>query len=131
MRLTLLRACLALACLIALVGGGCGDDDTASQGTAVRSQDGQPIEISLDDTLFEPSTIMVKTGEEVTLTLVNDGVVKHNLSIPDLGVNVDVAIGNTESVTFVAPSRPGQHRIVCDEPGHEQAGMVGTLVVEE
>ena len=35
------------------------------------------------------------------------------------------------TVTFTAPAKPGQHRIYCDQPGHEQAGMVGTLVVEQ
>ena len=72
-------------------------------------------------------------GQQVTLTLVNEGTVKHNLTIKDTGLNVsqDVGVGKTETVTFTAPAKPGQHRIVCDQPGHEQAGMVGTLVVEQ
>jgi plastocyanin len=125
---------LAVAGWLLLAFIACGDDDDSSSGTAVRATDGEPLTIMLVDTDFEPSTIVVSTGAEVMLTLVNDGSVKHNFSIPDLpeqSVSLDVAAGKTESVTFTAPAEPGQYEIVCDEPGHEAAGMVGTLVVEE
>jgi nitrite reductase (NO-forming) len=120
-----------LAGLIVAAIVGCGDDSNASSDSPARSVNGEPIEIKLVDTDFKPATIVVKTAEKVTLTLVNEGSVKHNLSIPDLQISQDVAAGDTETVTFTAPTKPGQLAIICDEPGHEAAGMTGTLVVEE
>jgi len=129
---TTIRQVLAGSLLFVLVACSAGKG-SSSNPSAVRSKDGEPIEIELVDTDFQPSTIMVKAGSQVTLTLVNDGTVKHNLTIKDaeMDVSQDVAVGKTETLTFTAPANPGQHRIVCDQPGHEQAGMVGTLVVEE
>lgn len=37
--------------------------------------------------------------------------------------------GESETVTFTAPSAPGKYEFVCSFPGHAQAGMKGTLTV--
>lgn len=38
--------------------------------------------------------------------------------------------GETVSITFTAPSTPGEYEYICSFPGHFAAGMRGTLVVE-
>ncbi len=38
--------------------------------------------------------------------------------------------GEEETLTFTAPSEPGDFPFVCSFPGHTQAGMVGTMKVE-
>lgn len=41
-----------------------------------------------------------------------------------------VAGGESDSVTFTAPSKPGQYQYVCTFLGHFGAGMKGVLVVK-
>lgn len=41
-----------------------------------------------------------------------------------------VAGGETDSVTFEAPSEPGTYIYICTFPGHFAAGMKGKLVVK-
>jgi plastocyanin len=107
----------------------CGDDDDGTPGNA--GADGPTFEIALQDTMsFEPEVLTVAPGDEVTLHLTNEGAIQHNFSIEDMDISVDVAPGATENVEFTAPGDPGEHTIFCDEPGHEGAGMTGTLVVE-
>lgn len=38
--------------------------------------------------------------------------------------------GETAEITFTAPSEPGEYTYLCTFPGHFQAGMKGTLIVE-
>ena len=40
-----------------------------------------------------------------------------------------VGAGESTSVTFTAPIRPGEYPYVCSFPGHYNAGMRGTMVV--
>lgn len=56
----------------------------------------------------------------------------HDLHINDLGVHSDlVRPGQSVSVTFT-PTQLGRFHIHCAVPGHEAAGMYGTLhVIEE
>jgi azurin len=39
--------------------------------------------------------------------------------------------GESETVTFTAPSEPGSYQYVCTFPGHFGAGMKGVLVITE
>ena len=50
-----------------------------------------------------------------------------NFSIDELKVNVDIAPGQTGSVTITAPA--GTYQFYFNLPGHKAAGMFGTLTV--
>ena len=41
-----------------------------------------------------------------------------------------VAGGESKSVTFTAPQKPGDYEYICTFPGHFAAGMKGTLIVK-
>lgn len=41
-----------------------------------------------------------------------------------------VAGGESDTVTFTAPDKPGKHEYICTFPGHLAAGMKGTLTVK-
>lgn len=42
-----------------------------------------------------------------------------------------VAGGESDTVTFTAPSEPGKYDYICSFPGHFAAGMKGVLVVKK
>jgi uncharacterized cupredoxin-like copper-binding protein len=80
---------------------------------------------------FTPKTINVTAGEQVTITFKNgDAAIPHDLSIPAAGgFKVSAAGGKTATKSFTAPAKSGSYKFFCSIPGHEQAGMVGSLVV--
>ena len=86
--------------------------------------------VVLEDYRFDPETIRVRRGQEVTLTLRNDGAVVHNFRIDEFSVDQDVDVGEDETITFT-PDKAGTFEIVCDIPGHRELGMVGRLEVTQ
>ncbi|MBL8128558.1 MAG: cupredoxin domain-containing protein, partial [Chloroflexia bacterium] len=89
----------------------------------------EPVTIVSHDIYFEPKDVTIPANTDVTFVLPNEGVTMHNFSIPDLGVSVDIQPGETKEVVVNAPA--GTYAFDCNVPGHKEAGMVGTLTVEE
>lgn len=88
------------------------------------------IEVKGRDFAFEPGDIEVAPGEVFALKLVNEGNVVHMWEIegrPETHVHAEV--GQTATGVITAPEEPGVYRTVCTEAGHEEAGMVGRLIV--
>lgn len=83
-------------------------------------------EVVAQNTEFVPTRLEVVAGE-VTIVLANQDFFWHTVTIPDLDVRIAAPMRATASGTFTAS--PGTYRFVCEIPGHEGAGMVGTLVV--
>ena len=95
---------------------------------------------------FAPMTATAKAGK-LTLTLVNDGKVPHELVLlktkekadslkvktgrvseaASVGEVSETAAGATKSTTLTL--KPGAYVFVCNIPGHYQDGMRGTLTV--
>jgi hypothetical protein len=77
-------------------------------------------------------------GDAITLTvapgttfdMVSEGAADHDFTVDELEVHVPVAPGETVEVTIPEDAAPGEYKFYCSVPGHEAAGMVGTLVVE-
>jgi uncharacterized cupredoxin-like copper-binding protein len=88
----------------------------------------QGVTITMGDTFFDPTTATIPANTAVTFTLVNNGALGHNFSIPTLNISVDVAAGETTTVEVNAAA--GSYPFDCDVPGHADAGMVGTLTVQ-
>jgi uncharacterized cupredoxin-like copper-binding protein/mono/diheme cytochrome c family protein len=105
------------------------DEDEAAQEAAGEV----PAEVAAQtvtsfDIYFEPKEVTIPAATDVTFTLPNDGVTLHNFSIDELGIDVDIDPGATQEVVVNAP--PGSYEYYCNVPGHKEAGMVGTLIVE-
>jgi nitrite reductase (NO-forming) len=83
---------------------------------------------------FQPKAITVSQGDDVTLTVVNDDPsTPHDwalLAYDGEDVEDYVTGGETGTIHFRADV-PGEFRIVCQVPGHKQAGMEGKLVVQK
>lgn len=88
------------------------------------------IRVVLSEFSFNPSELHLHRGEAVNLVVVNEGVIEHELEITELGLHVHLEAGETKTVGFVAETT-GEFVIGCYLPGHFEAGMKATLVVEE
>jgi uncharacterized cupredoxin-like copper-binding protein len=114
------------------------------------------LTIVATDFAYTPSTLEVRDGQPVHLRLQNDGSLEHDLSLSGLPIaegsvaatpesghdmshlHTDAALsvhlsaqpGQTASVSFT-PTEPGSYRFICTIPGHQEAGMFGTLMVTE
>jgi uncharacterized cupredoxin-like copper-binding protein len=85
--------------------------------------------IDMIDINFTPKEVTIPANTDVTITLVNKGAIVHNFDIDELNVHSgDYSPGQTGTVTINA--KPGSYKYYCNIPGHEAAGMVGTLTVQ-
>jgi len=106
-------------------GGGAGGGGSASSGN-------QAVNVGAVDYQFNPSTITVKAGQPVQLTLRNNATQIHDFTIDSLGgqkIQVTSDPQASSSTTFT-PTAPGTYKFYCNQPGHEQLGMVGQLTVQ-
>jgi len=88
----------------------------------------QPVAVDLLDIAFKPTTLSIAANSDVTVNLTNSGKLPHNFRIDALGIDVDLAAGANGTASINAPA--GTYEYYCDEPGHKEAGMVGTLTVQ-
>lgn len=103
------------------------------------------LAIDMMEFQFNPEEFTVPAGQEITVDLSNSGAVEHEIVIIMLGEEVtmpfsdddedkiywehELAAGGAETVTFTAPTEPGEYHIVCGIPGHMEGGMTGKLLV--
>jgi plastocyanin len=107
------------------------------------------ITVRLQEYHFEPAEIRLKVGEEVELTLINDGTVMHEFiteALQTLTVDVENngiitgTLGVTEleippkarAVLRFTPEKPGEFSIACHAKApkdHYQEGMRGRLQI--
>jgi uncharacterized cupredoxin-like copper-binding protein len=87
------------------------------------------VSITSKDIAFEPKEVTIPANVPVAVSLPNAGAIAHNFSIDALGVSVDQPVGSTGDVTINAA--PGEYQYYCNVPGHKEAGMIGTLIVQE
>jgi len=90
---------------------------------------GVVIEIEATDFAFSPPSFEIPTGATVTLKLTNSGVVPHNIDLPELGIVVEAEAGETQEITFSAPTEAATTEFLCNLPGHRESGMTGAVVV--
>lgn len=97
---------------------------------------------------FDPSELTVAAGSEVTLTLKNVETFQgepHEWTLMEAGYKVEAPFSDedrnhtltsmmvhpnsTGTLTFTAPSEPGEYQIVCSVPDHLEQGHPGKLIV--
>ncbi|MEE9592141.1 MAG: plastocyanin/azurin family copper-binding protein [Thermoplasmata archaeon] len=111
-----------------------------------------PLTIEMRDALaFEPGSLSAEPGENITLRLVNGGVLPHtftlfaeanaqvpvddNAPLQDFygrsATLVDIPLegGEEATVTFTVPTEEGVYTFVCVISGHSAGGMHGLMFV--
>jgi plastocyanin len=135
--LLLLFMVLALA-LTAAACGGDDEDDAAEEPAAeetTTSEDGasgSTLTLTADpdgEISFDQSELTAAAGE-VTIELVNESGVPHNVGIEGNGID-EVSETITEGSTEITVTLdPGEYQFYCAVSGHREGGMEGTLTVE-
>jgi uncharacterized cupredoxin-like copper-binding protein len=149
------KGILLVAAGLALVASGCGEDDetTAASGTTTTTTPADPpgdpettLNVAMTEFKFTPANPELARGT-LAITAENKGKTEHELvllktnadpsKLPKKGDGVsekdsvgeipEVAPGQDGSATF--DLKPGKYVMVCNIPGHYDAGMYGTLTV--
>lgn len=95
---------------------------------ASSSQQDRSIDLIGLDFRFTPDTINVVEGETVLINFTNPDVVPHLIDLPDFTQHIALPPGGEFTLEFVA-DKTGSFPFVCSVPGHEEAGMIGLLIV--
>ena len=149
--LSVVIAALAAAASIAACGSDSNDDSgsttqapastaateaaTTATTTEAASGAGETVKLSADPggaLKFDKTDLTAKAGK-VTLDMANPSSsgAPHAIAVEGNGVDKDgetVQPGGSSSVTV--DLKPGKYTFYCPVPGHEEAGMKGTLTVE-
>jgi len=90
---------------------------------------GEAMALNAVDIAFQPNTMTIPAGQDVTINFTNMGQLPHNFHVDELGVaSSDLESGASEVLTINAAA--GTYQYYCSIPGHKDAGMVGTLTVQ-
>lgn len=137
-RITLIIILAAVAFLAAACGGGNADGDDS--GPALVRQ----TITAYDSFEYDPPSMTVPEGANVTIELVNEGSLEHSwvLVADDIdpaeateenaingATSGNIAGGESGRFSFEAPAA-GSYQFVCTVPGHAVGGMVGPFTVE-
>jgi uncharacterized cupredoxin-like copper-binding protein len=126
--------------VLSMVLGACGDQASTD------------LEVTTSDFKFTPNSWTVPAGEEISITITNEGSVLHEWVLLQEGVTIEseddlpdteeelladfvyvedeVEAGSTKTLTFDAPP-VGTYQVICAIETHFNAGMEGTLTVVE
>jgi len=115
-----------LAMLLAACGG------NASAATQAPAS-GKTFNVETTEFAFNPNTFNASVGQPITFKITNKGTVDHTFVIMGLdgkeAVKATIRTGGTETLQFT-PTIAGVYPVVCDLPGHKEAGMQATLTVK-
>ena len=121
---------LLAAPIVLLVASACAASAAPAAGAALPEE--QVTLAGTDDFRFNPSTISVKAGQPLTVTLQNGGEILHDFTVQQ-GLAKPVTImedGGNSGTTTVTYDKPGTYKFFCSQPGHDQLGMRGTITVQ-
>jgi hypothetical protein len=106
----------------------CGDAATPAAAAAPSR-----LAVTATERRFEPPTVHlhVPAGESVTLSVTNVGTQLHTFTVPALRIDTGpLQPGATRELTINQLVARGSYDALCTFPGHEEAGTIGSLVVE-
>lgn len=78
---------------------------------------------------FDQAELRARVGQTIALRLENSDTMVHSFDIDAFDVHVALPTGTPALAIFTATT-PGSYTFYCRIPGHTEAGMVGTLIVE-
>jgi uncharacterized cupredoxin-like copper-binding protein len=128
---------LALLVLALLVAGCGGDDDEGDEATPPppAATDGAGEATTLENPAdesgalaFQKDSLTAPAGE-IRLVMENPSQVEHNIAVKNGVEEEGEVVGQGETSEVTVTLEPGEYEFYCSVPGHEAAGMEGTLTV--
>jgi len=110
------------------------DDHKDGPGTPAASPVASPaidestFVIEMHDTYFTPKDLTIPADTEVTLKIVNKGLMQHDLVCDPLKLSIERLRAGGE-VELKLKAKQGSYQFYCSVPGHKNLGMVGVLKV--
>jgi len=89
-----------------------------------QAASGSELSVEADDSFFAPTCVTAVPEGTVQMVVHNSGQALHNVSIPDQHIDVDVAAG--ETITVSVELSGGAVPYFCKF--HRTSGMVGSLI---
>jgi uncharacterized cupredoxin-like copper-binding protein len=118
---------LVLVTMAALACGG-------GAGAASKTASGGPQDITVkgtDQLRFNPANVSARANAPIRLTLDDTGdALIHDFVIDNAGgkqVKIEAQPNSKATGEFTVPA--GTYQFYCSQPGHREAGMIGTLTV--
>ena len=107
---------------VTLISGGLGSVDFTGPPDVI-------LTIPMQDVKFLTEDITVNKGDNVLITLVNSDPIRHDFTIDELDIKVDLwDEGQVFNLGFTA-EREGTYSFYCSIEGHRLAGMEGTITI--
>ena len=113
----------AAAALLLLTAAACGSDSTSASSTGVGG--GGAVTVTARNIAFNPTTVSVPAGAQVTITFDNQDSVLHSLTFDDNSKSVEANAGETQTLVFTAPATATTIAFHCKY----HASMHGTITV--
>ena len=110
--------------------------DLVDTGIPVNAIDGRKYQIfhrGIEQAIFEQNTgaVQLESGDFLEFYgQRNDGALDHSFVSNELEINVHLSPGEIETFSFIL-NEVGNYDFICAIPGHEDAGMVGEIVISE
>jgi len=138
-----MRTISVLVAVLALALAGCGSSNKnagsstsgssstpASGGSSGGGGEQLALAAPADGSLkFDKTSLDAKAGT-VTINLDNPSSTPHGIGVKGNGVDKDSQTVTSSKTSVTVDLKPGTYTFYCPVPGHEQAGMKGTLTVK-
>ena len=118
---------LAVFAAVIAIGFGMREIDTAEANQARAVDAGSTVAVSLSEFTIEPGAINAEAGGVLAVT--NDGSAEHNLVVVGTELATPMLAPGETAELDLSGLAEGDQEVICQVPGHESAGMTGTLAV--
>lgn len=108
-------------------GGGSSSGSTSSSSDTADVSGKSTFAVVQDNFSFSPSTLQGTAGEQITLTIENDGSSPHTFTIDSENISVTLQPGDQQQVKVTFP-KSGSVPFYCEF--HKSMGMTGQLTVK-
>jgi len=129
-----MRRLVVTLSLVALLAVGCGGGSSSPPVSLAGSTNNHGTKSAKDDMTvvadnfsFSPTFITASPGQKFTVQLKNDSNARHTFTSPTMAVDLELAPGNSRTVTLTAPTT-GSVEFHCRF--HQSQGMQGAVYVK-
>ncbi|MBG7605715.1 MAG: multicopper oxidase domain-containing protein [Actinobacteria bacterium] len=119
---------IALVASVAVIGVvGLFQDDNDGGGDGGSASAFSSVDVSLTE--FSIGGNLTAVAGDVSLDVVNDGSIEHNLVARESGDKTPLLAAGESATLVLGSLAPGSYELFCDVPGHAESGMLTDLVV--